>query len=84
MICKDQKTWLHLHFRWNYAPLKILVGELCLLSNSEILEDIFVKLNTNSLSTIGQCAEIKNRYFNYTFDRIVPFENFSRQIVYAQ
>ena len=32
---------------WNYAPLKLLGGKLCLLNNSETLRDISTRLGTN-------------------------------------
>ena len=46
-ICRDQRPLLLLNFWWSYAPLKLLVGKLCPLNNSEILWDIFAKLDTN-------------------------------------
>ena len=46
-MCREKETLLHLHFVWNYAPLKFFLLNFCLLYNFNTLKNIFIKLGTN-------------------------------------
>ena len=64
----------------NYSPLYFLLWKLCSLHNSEIVQGIFMKLGTN-LKHGQKIGREQDSWLHQGFNRIMPFEVFSLEIV---
>ena len=58
-MCREQEPLLHLHFLWNYGPLKFFLRKSCPLYNFDTIQNIFMKLCRNINYHQTMCREKK-------------------------
>ena len=78
-ICREQESWLHLHFLRNYAPSKFLVWKSCPLYKFYTIKNI-LKLCTNINHHQTMCREQEPNPLIF-FTELCPFEIFAMKIM---
>ena len=63
-MCREQEPTFHLHFLWNYGPLKFFLWKLCPLYNFNTDKNIFMKPCTNINHHHTKCREYQDTVKN--------------------